>query len=409
MLTAAKASPTPWRAIFAGLCASLIAIGLGRFAYTPLIPAQIDADWFSPSQTIYFGAANLGGYLAGAIAASLLPRRFVSAALLRAMMLLATVSFFACSVPLSGSWFFFWRFGAGVAGGFLMVLAAPMILPHVPPARRGLAAGAIFLGVGLGIVASGTAIPRLLRLGVADAWVGVGAAALILTALAWPAWPNGSPPAGGEASFKAEARDNRAVRALYLEYGLTAVGQVVHVIFLVDFIARGLGKGVETGSHYWIAFGIGAVIGPISAGIVADRIGFRGALRLSLVLQAAAAVLPTISTAPAALLISSIGIGAFIPGSVALTIGRVRELVPHDSATQAMVWGRCTAAFAIGQAIAAYGYSFIFANVGERYLLLFAIGATGFSVALLVDIVATAVGRTATVKASTTDDIRATR
>lgn len=51
----------------AGLCASLVGLGLARFAYTPLIPAIIAAKWFSPSDVVYLGAANLAGYLAGAL------------------------------------------------------------------------------------------------------------------------------------------------------------------------------------------------------------------------------------------------------------------------------------------------------------------------------------------------------
>ena len=53
----------------AGLCAALVGIGLGRFAYTPLIPALIEAEWFSAFDVVYLGAANLAGYLAGALAA----------------------------------------------------------------------------------------------------------------------------------------------------------------------------------------------------------------------------------------------------------------------------------------------------------------------------------------------------
>ncbi|WP_260463888.1 MFS transporter [Burkholderia sp. Bp8963] len=49
-------------AAFAGLCGSLVAIGLARFAYTPLIPSMILAHWFSSSQTVTLGAANFAGY-----------------------------------------------------------------------------------------------------------------------------------------------------------------------------------------------------------------------------------------------------------------------------------------------------------------------------------------------------------
>lgn len=384
----------PLRVIFAGLCASLIANGFGRFAYTPLIPAQIAAGWFSPSQTIYFGAANIAGYLLGAVAAGPVGRRVPNVPLLRGMMLLATVSFFACAEPLSPSWFLAWRFLAGAAGGFLMVLAAPMVLPHVPPARRGLAAGAIFLGVGLGIVASGSLIPVLLRFGVSQAWIGIGVASVILTALAWNAWPDTHEALHEEQRPPAPLPANRRLlRALYVEYGLTAVGQVTHVIFLVDFIARGLGRGVEVGASYWLAFGVGSVIGPLCAGFVADRITFRWALRLSLVLQGVAVFLPVVSTVPLSLLISSFTIGSFISGSVALTLGRARELVPDNHGAQALAWGRCTASFAVGQAIAAYAYSAIFANFGDHYLLVFTIGAMAFALAFVIDLTAGAFDR----------------
>jgi predicted MFS family arabinose efflux permease len=178
------------------------------------------------------------------------------------------------------------------------------------------------------------------------------------------------------------------LRALYAEYALTAVGQVTHVLFLVDFIARGLGKGVNAGAAYWLVWGVGAMIGPLCAGYVADRIGFGRALRLSLLLQAVGVLLPVFSTAPAPLLLSSLIIGGFISGSVALTLGRSRELTPGSSAAQAIAWGRCTAAFAIGQAIAAYAYSAIFANFGELYLTVFTIGGAAFSLAFVVDVAA---------------------
>ena len=58
-----------WRYIFAGLSASLVSIGLARFAFTPLIPELIRERWFPPSVVIYLGAANLAGYLVGALAA----------------------------------------------------------------------------------------------------------------------------------------------------------------------------------------------------------------------------------------------------------------------------------------------------------------------------------------------------
>lgn len=86
------------------------------------------------------------------------------------------------------------------------------------------------------------------------------------------------------------------------------------------------------------------------------------------------------------MIISSLIIGGFISGSVVLTLGRARELTPGGQAAQTLSWGRCTAAFSIGLAIAAYVYSAIFANFGEWYLTIFIIGGIGFALAFLIDV-----------------------
>ena len=73
------------RATVAALCANLVGIGLARFGYTPLIPALISANWFTPSAAVYLGAANLAGGLAGALGARAVAARFgIGAALLYA-------------------------------------------------------------------------------------------------------------------------------------------------------------------------------------------------------------------------------------------------------------------------------------------------------------------------------------
>ena len=46
-----------WRAMLSGTCASLVGVGLGRFAYSPLIPLLITEHWFTPSEAAYLGAA----------------------------------------------------------------------------------------------------------------------------------------------------------------------------------------------------------------------------------------------------------------------------------------------------------------------------------------------------------------
>lgn len=377
------------RVTLAGLCATLVGIGLARFAYTPLLPVLITEGWFPASQAAYLGAANLAGYLGGALCARPLARRGGAPRVLRGMMALVTVAFFACALPLSFAWFFLWRFAAGVAGGALMVLAAPTVLPHVPPARRGLAGGAIFTGVGLGIMASGTVVPLLLQAGLVETWCGLGVLSLLLTALAWGGWPATEPPPPG-----APRRAPAAVPllALYVAYALNATGLVPHMVFLVDFVARGLGQGIHAGARYWVLFGLGAVVGPMLAGALADRIGFGPALRLALVIQVAAVALPTVTADPLWLAVSSLVVGAAVPGVVPLVLGRVHELVPGDAEGQRAAWSVTTMAFALGQAAGAYGLAFLFAS-GGRYTTLFAVGAAALTLGLVIDLAARLAGR----------------
>ncbi|MBS0234987.1 MAG: YbfB/YjiJ family MFS transporter [Proteobacteria bacterium] len=374
------------RAITCAFCTGLIGVGLARFAYTPLLPAIINAHWFAPSEAAYLGAANLAGYLAGALLGRPISARFSLVGLVRTMMLLATASFFACGFPLSFSWFFIWRFAAGFAGGAMMVLAAPTVLAHVPPSRRGLAGGLIFMGVGSGVVASGTLVPFLLQIGLRETWLGLGALSLVLTAVAWSGWPIAPPPQLPPPEHT-HAPHLSALRALYVEYALNAAGWVPHMIFLVDFISRGLGKGVEIGAMVWIVFGISATFGPILSGHVADRIGFGPALRAAFALEIAAIAIPAFNVTNLPLLFVSSGIvGGFLTGTVTLVLGRIHELLPHRPQEQKAAWSVATIAFALCQAAAAYALSFVFAHTGGNYQLLFAIGAVAMTLSLAIDL-----------------------
>jgi predicted MFS family arabinose efflux permease len=384
----AKPDVRAWRATLSASCASLVGIGLARFAYTPLLPAIVGAHWFAPSAAAYLGAANLAGYLAGALLGRPLGARVSAPVLLRGLMLLATIAFFACAVPMSLAWFFVWRLLSGISGGALMVLAAPSVLPHISHRRRGVASGAIFAGIGLGIAASGTLVPLLLRHGLSEAWCGLGALSLFLTVVAWAGWPVGN----GAAQTAPGARGQHhlptlRLRALYVEYALNAVGLVPHMLFLVDFVARGLGQGLDSGAQYWVLFGLGAVVGPVLSGHLADRTGFGPALRLAFFIQAVAVLLPALGTGTVGLIVSSIVVGAFTPGIVPLALGRIHELLPHDMAAQKSAWSAATTGFALLQAAGAYGLTFVFTQTDGDYRLLFLIGAAAFALTLGVDLV----------------------
>jgi predicted MFS family arabinose efflux permease len=289
---------------------------------------------------------------------------------------------------LSFAWFFAWRFASGVAGGGLMVLAAPTVLPSVSLSRRGLAGSAIFMGVGAGIVTSGAFVPLLLQISVSAAWFGIGTLSLLLTIIGWSGWPSAAPVAGASPD---QSRPPRlpALRSLYVMYALNGIGWMPHMIFLVDFVARGMAEGVRVGSEVWVAFGMAATLGPLAVGRLADRIGFAPTLRLAFLLEAIAVAIPAFGLGWASLILSILIVGSFVTGTVPLVLGRMGELLPHHAEQQKAAWSFATVAFAVVQAAAAYGLSFIFAHNGD-YRPLFLIGSAAMVAALSFDLVTAA-------------------
>jgi predicted MFS family arabinose efflux permease len=380
-----------WFATVAGMCGSLVSIGLARFAYTPLIPPLIQAHWFSPANTVSLGAANFAGYLAGALLARLIASALSSRQALRLLMFVATAAFFACAYPLSVAWFFVWRFASGLSGGAIMVLVPTSILPQIPAAKRGFVSGMIFLGLGLGIAASGTLIPKLLRLGLRETWFGLGILSLLLTVVSWFGWPADNPPAprsetSNDVFFEVSFRSKISLAILYGQYAANALGLVPVMLLLVDYIARGLGHGGDIGAAYWGVYGIAAIVGPVICGCAADKIGFRLSFRAALLLQGIAVGILSVAKNLVAVGIATVLLGIFTTGVVPLSLGRIHDILPHSHAAQRTAWSRATIAFAVFQVLGGYGYAFLFSHSKENYGLLFLCGAIALVMALVVDL-----------------------
>lgn len=370
------------RASLAGGVCVLLGIGLARFAYTPLIPALVDAQWFSITQANYLGALNLLGYLLGAALAHRATSVFGSRRVLAVALAVTVVSLYACMFDWGVAWYGLWRLACGVSGAVLTVVGVSEALSTVPKARRPAASALIFSGIGLGIAASGTVVPWLIHAGIAATWVALGTLATGLALWAWRAEWRHLPASSGVASSGAGRSPVRwsvsGVLLVLLAYGLDAVGFVPHTLFWVDYIAHELARGLTVGAAYWTAFGLGAAVGPFVAGALAQWLGFRPALVLGLVVKAVAVVLPVWSGAPTVLLVSSVLVGLLIPGTVALTSGSLIELVPPERQQQA--WGWATLSFALLQAVAGYGMSWAYTWL-DSYRPLFAMAATALLVA----------------------------
>lgn len=362
----------PWPGTLAGFAALLAGIGIGRFAYPPLIPALVQQHWFRAPQADYLAATALAGYVVGAFLAGHRLWKPGPSITIRTGMIVASASFVACVRPLGFDWFFLWRFLAGVAGGFLMVTAVPAIIARTPAGQRGRASGVIFTGIGAGIAAAGTIVPMLARRSLAEAWLGVGIAGFVLTGITWSYWPRLAAPVMERLVETRPVRLSAPIALLIAAYCGAAAGFAPHSVFWVDFIARGLRRGLASGGHYWVIMGFAAAAGPLFAGSVADRAGFARSLRCALAVEAVGVGLPVFSQTAAALTMSSVLVGSMSMAVVTLAAGRVSELVPISGQKQAWSW--MTTGFSIVYAAGAWGLALLYAKA-HSYELIFAVGA----------------------------------
>jgi len=164
-------------------------------------------------------------------------------------------------------------------------------------------------------------------------------------------------------------------------YGLDAVGFVPHTVFWVDFLAREAELGHRAASLQWALFGVGAVAGPLLAGVVARHLGWHAGLTLGFVIKAMAVAIPLLSLTLIGRSLSSLLVGAMIPALVALTSGRLAELV--GPAAHKRLWGYATAVFAAAQAIAGYAMSALYSASGTYYPL-FTMGSLALAAGVLL-------------------------
>jgi predicted MFS family arabinose efflux permease len=363
-------TPRPGWVIAAGAAATLLGVGLQRFAYAALLPALVGLGGLSGAEASLLAAANFAGYLAGAALAPWVGRLLGMRPALRGAMLLATLCFALCAVATNFAWLVPWRVLAGIAGGVLMILAGPAVQQAVPPGLRARAAGVVFMGVGSGIVIGAAVVPLLLPAGIPATWLALAAVSLLLSALSWPHWPNVPPPPRMPPAKLRPATLRPATIRLVSAYALSAAAATPHMGWWPDYIARGLGQGTSAGAAYWMLFGAASFVAPVLFTLLGERIGTRPAYVALLGLQALGLALPLVGASVPVLALSTILAAATTVGSTALTLTRARELA-GDSA--AGVWRLATMGWAAAQVGSGFVLAGLLAATGS-HLALFAAG-----------------------------------
>ena len=360
---------TPLRIAVAGLVALAVAMGIGRFAFTPILPMMLSDRVVDLHGASWLASANYIGYLSGAAALTLQPmlwrrlgwRAVDPPTLVRVGLVATGVLTLAMALPLDWTWPTL-RFAAGLASALVFVYSSGWCLARLASMGRASLGGLMFAGPGAGIVASGLLAHDLvgLRRAAADAWLVFGIAACVLTAFVWrtfrtsasassaSAAPAASAPTPSPSPAPLPVEHGRVeVATLAFAYGLSGFGYIVTATFLPVIARAALPADSPWLDLFWPIFGAGVIVGTL----LATRVRVSGDLRLVIaaayVLQAIAIAIGVGVPTAAGFAIGSLLLGLPFTAITYFALQEVRRLRPaHVAATTGLV----TVLWSIGQA-----------------------------------------------------------
>lgn len=337
---------TVLKILVGGMLGMAVAMGIGRFAFTPILPLMQRDLGMTHSVAGWLAGLNYLGYLVGAIVCTITPRILRYPLLGGGTLLLSLATTLAMGLTVSPLGWGLLRLLGGIASAVLFIIISAEVAESL--ARRGYGHwfGALYGGIGLGIVLSGLIVPQLDRIGGwSVAWLGIGGVAL-LCALAGTTLGRTS---DYSPSIVAESPEQtvglRPILLLASAYFLEGLGYIVTATFLVAIIAAT--PGLATFAPYtWVAVGLAAVPSTVLWPYLARRIGNRRALLAAYAVQVAGILVSRQATSIFEVTFAAVTFGGTFLGIVALTMAEGNRRMGKGGRRGAAF---LTAAFSVGQ------------------------------------------------------------
>ncbi len=370
-----------WRAALACMVTLAVAMGLGRFAFTPMLPIMLHEGKLDLQAGGLLASLNYLGYFVGAVSCAAIRVRapamvrgglVATAALLLGMGLLH--SFAAWSVL---------RTAAGVMSAWVFVFASGWGLRRLAETDAPTLGGVIYTGPGIGIAVTGLLGGAVGRWGSEAGWIGFGIVGLVLIAVIWRVFDDGAAsvdaaaPGTTAAPVAAPPRADRSDAVWLVSlYGLAGFGYIITATFL-PVIARQALPGSPWPDFFWPLFGAAIIPGALIGARAPTHWDNRLLLAAAYALQALGVVLsvawPTIA---------GFALGSLLLGMpfTAITLFAVREARRLRGNAAAGLIGYATASYGVGQIL------------GPLFAAPLAQRTGSFGIALLVAAAALAVG-----------------
>jgi predicted MFS family arabinose efflux permease len=316
-----------------GLIALAIAMGIGRFAFTPILPMmQADAG-LTFAQGGWLASANYVGYLVGALAA--LRLRMRAGTVIRIGLALVGVTTLAMALLHDFTAWVVLRFAAGVASAWVLVFVSSWGFPKPE---------AVFSGVGTGIAIAGLVCLVLMGLHATsnEAWIVLGAIALVAAGFIWPAFKStAAQVADGNSEHRWTAESIRLVFC----YGAFGFGYIIPATFLPVMARQAIDDPALFGWS-WPVFGAAAAASTWLAGLRRRASNDRAVWIGSHIVMAAGVMAPVVWPTFASVVLAGLLVGGTFMVATMVGIQEARRVA--GASVRALI-AAMTSAFAAGQ------------------------------------------------------------
>ena len=360
------ASHRPLAVALAGMAALAVAMGIGRFAFTPLLPMMLNDGVVTLAGGSWLATANYLGYLIGALACMALPwvapraRQVWHAARLARWGLGATVLLtLGMALPLPDTWPAL-RFAAGVASALVFLNVSVWCMVRLVALGQPALGGLIFCGPGLGIVLTGLSASAMVawQWPAAAGWAvfglrGAGLVAAIWSVLQGVAQPTVAATAATTVTAQPPGstmpgHGPLARAGLTVAYGLAGLGYIVTATFLPVIARAALPTGSPWPDLFWPLFGAGVALGAALSTRTPAAWDRRKLLMVAYVVQAGAIALSLVWPGPLGFALGSLLLGLPFTAITFYALQEARRVWP--SAGDSFP-GLLTAAYGMGQIV----------------------------------------------------------
>ena len=335
----------------AGIFSLLLALGVARFAYTPLLPLMQQQAGLGLAEGGWLAAINYAGYLSGALIASLISDLQLKDRLYRIGMILAIASTLMMGLTTDLWVWLASRYLAGLSSAAAMLLGTGLILNWLLRHHHRPELGIHFSGIGLAIASCSTAVWLMTpALDWRQQWFAFSmlACLLIVPALRWLPAPDQS----GVTSHGQILEDNPPsplfLRLFMAAYFCAGVGYVVSATFIVAIVNQLPGMAGE-GAKIFLAIGIGAAPACISWDFIARRTGTLNALIFAAALQIVGILLPLAVDGLLPAIFAALLFGSTFVGMVSLVLTMAGRFYPTKPAK---MMGKMTLSYGAAQILA---------------------------------------------------------